>query len=52
MTLMGHFERFYYVDPVTTRTRKILEHQQIYGGERVKEGRKKGLRARADRLSS
>ncbi|HRV76288.1 MAG TPA: hypothetical protein P5247_02830 [Candidatus Saccharimonadales bacterium] len=48
----GHFERFYYVDPVTTRTRKILEHQQIYGGERVKEGRKKGLRARADRLSS
>lgn len=48
----GHFERFYYTDPTTTRTRKILDHQEKYGAERVKDARKKGLKVRAARISS
>ncbi len=37
----GHFERFDYVDPVTTRKARIRQQTELYGVERINSGRKK-----------
>lgn len=37
----GYFEKFNYVDPVTTRKARILQQTELYGVERIKSGRKK-----------
>lgn len=48
----GHFERFSYTDPVTTRQHRIFQQTELYGVERVKKARKKGYKVRDTRLSS